>query len=46
MIAQPQPLIEVFAEDSRLSPLSGQTPSLACHALAGLLCDVVWLPQL
>src|SRR5262245_3847846 len=30
--------------DSRLSPLSGQTPSLACHALAGLLCDVVWLP--
>src|SRR4030095_15039748 len=32
--------------DSRLSPLSGQTPSLACHALAGLLCDVVWLPQL
>src|SRR5262249_41369987 len=32
--------------DSRLSPLSGQTPSLACRALAGLLCDVVWLPQL
>jgi len=32
--------------DSRLSPLSGQTPSLACHALVGLLCDVVWLPQL
>src|SRR4029450_6927302 len=30
--------------DSRLSPLSGQTPSLACHALAGVLCDVVWLP--
>ena len=32
--------------DSRLSPLSGQTPSLARHSFAGLLCDVVWLSQL
>jgi IS1 family transposase len=31
---------------ARLSPSSGQTPSLACHALPGLLCDVVWLSQL
>ena len=41
MIAQPQPLIEVFAEIPDFSPLSGQTPSPACHALAGLLCDAV-----
>ena len=45
MIAQPQPLIEVFAE-IQLSPPSGQTPSLARYTLAGLLCDVVWLSQL
>jgi transposase len=32
--------------DSRLSPPSGQTPSLARYTLAGLLCDVVWLSQL
>src|SRR5215467_14702748 len=32
-----------FRRDSRLSLLSGQTPSLARHSLAGLLCDVVWL---
>src|SRR5215471_4554477 len=35
-----------FRRDSRLSLLSGQTPSLARHSLAGLLCDVVWLSQL
>src|SRR5215510_4657715 len=35
-----------FRRDSRLSLRSGQTPSLARHALAGLLCDVVWLSQL
>src|SRR5262249_8242536 len=35
-----------FRRDSRLSLLSGQTPSLARPALAGLLCDVVWLSQL
>src|SRR5262250_2361637 len=35
-----------FRRDSRLSLRSGQTPSLARHALAGLLCDVVWLAQL
>src|SRR6267378_5669925 len=32
--------------DPRLSPLSGQTPSLACHPLSGLLRDVMWLSQL
>ena len=32
--------------DARLSLLSRQTPSLARHSLAGLLCDVVWLSQL
>src|SRR5262252_632151 len=32
--------------DSRLSPLSGQTPSLTCYPLSGLLRDVMWLSQL
>src|SRR6266853_1986777 len=32
--------------DSGLSPLSWETPSLARHALLGLLCDVVWVSDL
>src|SRR5437764_1487280 len=32
--------------DSGLSPLSWDTPSLACHSLLGLLCEVVWVSDL
>ena len=32
--------------DSGLSPLSRETPSLAGHALPGLLCDVMWVSDL
>jgi len=32
--------------DSRLSPLSRETPSFARHSFLGLVCDVVWVSNL
>src|SRR5688572_19392034 len=35
-----------LCRDTGLSPPSGHTPSLSGHFLFGLLCHVMWLPQL
>ena len=45
MIAQPQPLIEVFAEIPDFRRCRGKRHPLPA-ILSGLLCDVVWLSQL